>query len=184
MRSTTLLLCLLAGPAWADACHDWWFTRNLIIDRAGYCFASALGQAQFDNADCTGKDVSLDAASTATIAEIRAYEAEYQCRVDTSQTQLDLIDRDIRMTLDTLPISDALESACIGYRAAPRPLRSGPAPGARIIGQLAAGDTISYGHTGVGDWAYVTTHDSDYALRSGGWLAEPLAEADCDAWAG
>ena len=62
MRALTLLLFLIASPAAAsDVCHDLWFTRNLIMDRAGYCFGSMLGKATFDNSDCTGKNVSLDA---------------------------------------------------------------------------------------------------------------------------
>ncbi|WP_415919800.1 DUF4453 domain-containing protein [Tateyamaria sp. SN6-1] len=180
----TLILCLLTGPALADACDDWWFTRNLIIDRAGYCFGSALGQAQFDNTGCTGKDVTLSAADTAAVAKIRTYEAEYQCRVDTSQTQLYLPDRAIRLQLDTQPISDALESACINYRAAPLTLRSGPGPQARPVGQITQGDTISFGHEGIGDWAYVTTYDGNGILRSGGWLGDRLPEASCEFWAG
>ena len=179
-----VLLCLLAGPAWADACHDWWFTRNLLIDRAGYCFGSVLGQAQFDNTGCVGKSVSLDPASTAAVDQIRTLETEYQCRVDTSQPVLNLIDRNVRLQLQVLPIADGLESACIRYRAAPLALHSGPFPNAAVIGQITPGDTISYAHLPANGWAYVTTHDDNGALRSGGWFADALADGDCEQWAG
>ena len=180
----TLVLCLLSGPTWADACHDWWFTRNLIIDRAGYCFGSVLGQAQFDNTGCIGKDVTLDAASTQAVNDIRALEAEYQCRVDTGQQVLNLPDRDLRLRLAALPIADGLESACITYRAAPLALRSGPWPDAPVIGQITAGLSISYAHLPAGNWAYVTTYTRDTAFVSGGWLSAVIGENDCEFWAG
>lgn len=180
----TALLCLLAGPAWADACHDWWFTRNLIVDRAGYCFGSVLGQAQFDNTGCIGKTVSLDPASTQAVDMIRGLEAEYQCRVDTAQPVLNLIDRDLRLRLAALPIADGLESACISYRAAPLPLHDGPWPNAAVIGQITPGVTVSYAHLPSNGWSYVTTHDGNGTLRSGGWLGAVLSEGDCELWAG
>lgn len=180
----TVLLCLLAGPAWADACQDWWFTRNLIIDRAGYCFGSVLGQAQFDNTGCIGKTVTLDPASTDAVNQIRNLEAEYQCRVDTTQPALTVPDRAIRLQLDTLPIADGLASACFNYRAAPLALRSGPSPNAAIIGQIAPGQSINFAHLNAGDWAYVTTIDANGTLRSGGWFADIIAEGDCEFWAG
>ncbi|WP_299689163.1 DUF4453 domain-containing protein [uncultured Tateyamaria sp.] len=180
----TILLCLLAGPAWADACHDWWFTRNLVIDRAGYCFGSVLGQAQFDNTGCIGKTVSLDPASTAAVNQIRGLEADYQCRVDTSQPVLNLPDRDLRLQLLALPIADGLESACIGYRATPLALRAAPSANAPVIGQITPGDTISYAHLPANGWSYVTTYTDTRAFRSGGWFADVVAEGDCDLWAG
>ena len=46
MKRLALLCALLASPAAAsDVCDDLWFTRNLIMDRAGYCFGSVLGRA-------------------------------------------------------------------------------------------------------------------------------------------
>ncbi|MEL7126688.1 MAG: DUF4453 domain-containing protein [Pseudomonadota bacterium] len=180
-----VLLCLLASPAWADTCHDWWFTRNLVIDRAGYCFGSVLGQAQFDNADCIGQTVTLDPASAAAVEQIRQLEVDNQCRVNTAQPVLNLIDRDIRRQLQAQPIADIFESACLRYRAAPRPLYDAPDPSARVIGQIVPGDTVSYAHLPAGTWAYVTTHQGSFpGLRSGGWLGTPIQIPDCEDWAG
>jgi hypothetical protein len=36
------------------SCHDLWYQRNLIYDRAGYCFKTAKGQRYFSNAGCNG----------------------------------------------------------------------------------------------------------------------------------
>ena len=50
MRRAAICAFVVAGPAAADErCHDLWFARNAIMDRAGYCFGSVLGQAVFDN---------------------------------------------------------------------------------------------------------------------------------------
>jgi len=55
-----LLLAALAAPAAAlEICDELWFTRNLIYDRAGYCFSSPLGRAVFDNSDCTGSALKI-----------------------------------------------------------------------------------------------------------------------------
>ena len=181
----TILLCLLAGPAWADACDDWWFTRNLVIDRAGYCFGSVLGQAQFDNTGCIGTTVTLDPASAAAVARIRQLETENQCRVNTAQPVLNLIDRDIRLQLQAQPIADIFESACLRYRATPLPLHNAPDPSAPVIGQVLPGDTVSFAHLPAGNWSYVTTHQGSFpGLRSGGWLGTPIRTPDCEQWAG
>ncbi|MCK5500992.1 MAG: YARHG domain-containing protein, partial [Tritonibacter mobilis] len=66
-----LLALAAATPAVAgDYCADLWFTRNAIIDRAGYCFGSTLGQRLFDNGDCIAKSVSLSDADKAKVALI------------------------------------------------------------------------------------------------------------------
>ena len=89
MKRLILALILLASPAAAaDVCDDLWFTRNLIMDRAGYCFGSALGQAVFDNGNCIGKSVSLSTQLQRQVAEIRELEKQIPCKVDTARTRL------------------------------------------------------------------------------------------------
>ena len=115
MRILASILIALPLPALADdICHDLWFTRNLIMDRAGYCFGSILGKSTFDNGDCTGKSVALGTAATEMVARIQASEKELACKVDTGQPVLDLEDADFRRTLTDLPLRSPFESACIG----------------------------------------------------------------------
>lgn len=72
MKCLVAALSLFAAPVLAsDTCHDLWFTRNAIIDRAGYCFGSPLGQAIFDNTGCIGKSVNLPPQDARTVALIR-----------------------------------------------------------------------------------------------------------------
>lgn len=179
-----LIFILFSGPAFADACHDLWFTRNLIMDRAGHCFGSVLGQAQFDNSDCKSNAVTLDAATAQAVSDIRAREQSYGCAVNTRQPVLDLIDRNIRLRMEALPIADELESACLGYRGRTLTLHSAPYASALTIGQLTPGDWISFGHLPHNGWTYVTTHADDWSLKSGGWLGVALDETSCDQIAG
>ena len=54
MRWILLLGLVWPVQAWAlEICDDLWLTRNLIFDRAGYCFGSVLGKSVFDNEGCT-----------------------------------------------------------------------------------------------------------------------------------
>ena len=105
LTAMTLPIGAFAG----ETCEDLWFTRNLIMDRAGYCFGSALGQSLFDNGDCLGKSVVLDAASSRLVQELRAREAQFACttwrglrcmRVSVSGWATD--ENDITRTLDTI----------------------------------------------------------------------------------
>ena len=137
-RVLAILALLLPSSALADGCADLWFTRNLIMDRAGYCFGSALGQAVFDNGDCIGKTVPLPAGAADRIAEIRAREVGNTTAASTparrgSTSRMRTSGR-IRVHVTAGPRCP--ESACIGWRqgitalrAAPRarqPGRSGP----------------------------------------------------------
>ncbi len=179
-------LLLLAGPALAlDGCEDVWFTRNLIFDRAGYCFGSPLGQALFDNGDCTGKDVTLAPAAKRVVDQILAIEAQFGCKVDTSRTWLDMDDMAFRRVLIDLPIRDEFESGCLGWTGATVPLFAGVSPGAPAIGRIEPGDWISFAFVPQGNAAYVTIHGANWgALKSAGWLLVPTNEASCQQWAG
>ena len=184
MRMYLFAFLCLATPAWSDACHDLWFTRNLVIDRAGYCFGSALGQAVFDNSDCVGTSVKLAPETSKFVATLQRLEKNYECRVNTKQTELLLDDAWVRLQLDHLPIADEFESACIGYRGAPRSVRSGHAEGYPVIGSINAGDTISFGHLPQSGWAYVTYSGPDWSVKGGGWINSNVTLAECNQWAG
>ncbi len=179
MRPLLPLLALCAPGLSAPAasandsvgCRDLWFTRNLVMDRAGYCFGSALGQAVFDNDGCTGKNVRVDPAHAGLVAQIQALEAEHGCKVDTRGTTLDLDDIAIRRSLDDLPLFDEFPGGCLGWTAAETPLRAGHDPSSRVIGAIAPGDYVYLTHVPVDGWAYVTVHEPGWGpLKGGGWL--------------
>lgn len=170
-------LLFLAAPAQAaDGCEDIWFTRNLIMDRAGYCFGSPLGQAMFDNSDCVGKQVQPDPYFQPVIDEILRLEKTHSCRVDTSRTWLDIDDIAYRKALTDLPVRDEFEGGCLGWTGPLTPLYKGHHEPFEQLGQITPGDYVSYAYYSAhganqAGWAYVTTHPPGWGtLKSAGWL--------------
>ncbi len=96
--------------------------RNLIMDRAGYCFGSALGQALYDNGDCIGKQVSLSPAQSRQVQNIQRLEAEIGCKVNTGSRRLDLPNMELLRRLHDMPLPDNGGWACIGWQGAAVPL--------------------------------------------------------------
>jgi hypothetical protein len=162
-RTLPLLLALLSTPLAADVweygeaeCNELWFMRNLIMDRAGYCFGTPLGQALFDNGDCRGKEVTPSAAESRQVQKIQTLEREIGCEVDTGSSRLDLPNMAALRRLKDMPLPDNGEAACIGWMGEVLPLYDGYGAGAAEIGQIRPGDTISYSYIGEGDWTVVT----------------------------
>ena len=187
MKRLVLLLALFATPAAAsDVCDDLWFTRNLIMDRAGYCFGSALGQAVFDNGNCIGKSVSLSAQLQRQVAEIRELERLIPCKVDTSRTRLDLPDLETRRKLVDLPVRDEFESGCIGWQRDRSPLYAGHDDGTAIIGRVEPGDDVLWSHRSqVEGWDYVMVMQPGWGqVKSAGWMRSPTDSSACRQWAG
>lgn len=186
MRYILISLSLIAPlPAFAgDVCNDAWFSRNLVMDRAGYCFGSVLGQELFDNTGCTGKNVTLSADDQVFVSRMRALEKQNQCSVDTKSPYLELGDAWVRRQLATLPITDGFESACLGWLHTPEPLRSAAYDDAPIIATILPGDNVSFGHLPNGTWDYVTISGPDWVVKGGGWLKAPGAEGRCANYAG
>lgn len=185
MKFLVCTLCMLGSPVLAtDACHDLWFTRNALVDRAGYCFGSVLGQAVFDNNGCTGKSVTLSPQAQQTVHQIQALEARIGCRVNTGQTSLELDDLELRRRLWDLPVLDELAGACLGWLGASVGLRAGHRSDAPYVGQITSGNYVSYGHVPVGSWSYVTTSGPDWQVTSGGWLDMSAVQEQCRDYAG
>ncbi len=186
MRRVFLLLFAFVSTSVAahDNCHDLWFTRNLVMDRAGYCFGSALGQAVFDNNDCRGKQVSLDGEAQQLVDQARRLEKEFGCSVDTSQSQLDLDDLAIRWQLVDLPLAEEFESACIGWKGPETPLHAARSKSSAVLGRVGKGDYLGFRHINVGDWIYVTVAAPDWSLKGGGWLHGDVNKFVCQNWAG
>lgn len=180
-----ILIAAFPAGALADGCEDLWFTRNLLMDRAGYCFGSPLGEALFDNSDCIGKAVSLPKAAARLVAEIRQLERELQCSVETSATELEFEDAQNRRKLYVLPVRDQFESACLGWREGLTGLHAGPDATMPVVGRITDGDDLLFEHAGVEGWDYVTVRSSGSGvLKSAGWLGAKTTEESCRAWAG
>lgn len=185
MRLVPILLAFLASPVSADRlCDELWFTRNLVFDRAGYCFGSPLGRAVFGNAGCIGTEVSLSDADTSLVADIRSVEAEYNCAVDTSRRRLDFAEMNWRLRLEHLPVISGFESACIGWQVPPLPIRAGHHPDGTIIGEVQRGDQLNFGHYAQGDWEFVQVYRAGVFVNEG-WVYWGFHDAGrCANWAG
>ena len=103
-----------------------------MLFRSGYCFATPLGKAIFDNSSCTTKEPVLSRATETQIAEIIKLEQGagggfYDvCNVDTSKKSLGLEAMDLRKQLDFQPATDGGTGICIGYLGTDIPLYSAP----------------------------------------------------------
>ncbi|MCC5974359.1 MAG: DUF4453 domain-containing protein [Rubellimicrobium sp.] len=185
---TACAVCFLALlPGWAQAagCEEYWYLRNLIAHRAGFCFSSPLGQAVFDNSSCTTTEPHLSASDQARMEAIRQLEAFEGCAVDTSRSQLDHPLSFDWSVIATIPIPTGFESGCVDYRYAPFPLRTSPDPHATIVGEVRRGDSIGFNYEFEDGWMFVVT---DAPTGYMGWApvdAMPLDDqAACRFWAG
>ncbi len=139
-----ILLALAATPALAqeEHCNDYWFARNQLFDRAGYCFASPLGMAIFDNTGCIGKDVTLERGGDAFVAFIREMEDELGCAVDTNATTLDVPNIAMRLRLEVVVTLSEFASGCLGWNGDQIALRAGPRVGAEVLSVARPGDDL------------------------------------------
>ena len=69
-------------------CDSLWVERNQILNVAGQCFNTALGQAVFDNSDCTPGAPALTEAALNRISQIELAEQGRLCAVNTARGQI------------------------------------------------------------------------------------------------
>lgn len=168
------VLAASASAAFASRhCDELWFTRNWVMDQAGYCFGSALGQATFGNSDCLGEQIALSPAQTALVGEVRRIESIHGCSVDTGRAALDFPELPLRMrlTVQPMPHEEMLGWGCLGYAGREVALHAAPATGSAQVGRIDPGDWVSVGaYQPVDGWMYVSTHGQAWgSFRSGGW---------------
>ncbi|WP_425046279.1 DUF4453 domain-containing protein [Primorskyibacter sp. S87] len=178
--SALILLPFTGEPAVAtDACEDLWYTRNLIMHRAGYCFGSKLGQAMFDTSDCSESSIALGRLEQLQVEEIRDTERELGCEKNTNRDWLNIQDRLTRQLLEVLPINQGYGSTCIGWAGEEVPLRSAPDNRSPKLGVIRPGDDVGYEHVSMGDWSFVSTYSEGWNLTGGGWYDTAQYEEVC-----
>ncbi|SMH41554.1 DUF4453 domain-containing protein [Maritimibacter sp. HL-12] len=188
LRPALIALALLpAHPALAfDPCDDLWFSRNQLYDRAGYCFSTPLGQAIFDNADCTGTEVTLEPGGTDLVAYVREMEERLECAVDTSATSLDIANIPLRLKLDSVVALSEFASGCLGWTGEAIPLRAGPQDEAEVISVAMPGDDLVWEYEGTNwpeGWSFLTVY-RDEAQVSLGFARDDLDYDLCTGLAG
>ncbi len=185
MRVLIFIAALLPVPAAAlEYCEDLWFTRNLVFDRAGYCFGSELGKAVFGNDGCVGKDISLTPAEAALVARVRAREAEANCSVNTGQTVLPVPNQSLRRAMIDLPVATEFESACVNWLYPPvLPLFSAKDVSAPVSASVIPGDTLLFQFEDDDAWRFIEVLRNDRVVAVG-WTNDPLDASNCEMWAG
>ncbi len=172
------VLGLVTAPAWADRVDPWcqnlWLSRNTVMDRAGQCFSTTLGQAVFDNSDCIAGERPLSPLDREIVARLQAMEAEFDCAVDTSANRLNPQSLEWRgrlMELWTVPIRADTEHSCGGYTGPSMDLHAGMSTSTSVIGRLESGQNFGFSHDRMPpNWEYITVSDADYNFVAHGWV--------------
>ncbi|MBL4812014.1 MAG: DUF4453 domain-containing protein [Rhodobacteraceae bacterium] len=178
-----VLLGFVALPAAAlELCDELWFTRNLIFDRAGYCFGSALGQVVFDNAGCTSGAPNLSPQAQQLVEYIRSEEVDWSCAVNSDGQRLAVDFQAIRMAITDIPIPSGFVSSCFGWRGPGLALRAAHDVTAAQTGMVEKGDDIIWEFERVDGWSFIISSRGNGAM---GWMQEPqMDEQSCDAFGG
>lgn len=136
----SVLLAMNPLAAVADTvCEEVWLTRNAVFDRQGYCFKSPLGQAIFDNSDCTTSEPRLTADDERILAKVGRVEDEFECAVDTSQAEIGLDHVVTRLSMADLPVRSGFGFTCLGYTGPAVLLTAGRHPDTYISGEVLPG---------------------------------------------
>ena len=171
----------------SDLCDDLWFSRNLVFDKVGYCFGSALGQAVFNNEGCTTTSPVLSANERAFVAWVKQTEQDWECRVDTSRTQLTIENIDTRRQLIDPVAASPFESACIGYIGGPLRLYAGHDTRHPVIGYADPGGNVHWAHEWLDapeGWSFVTVKLRNGLTMDMGWTNAYFGPETCEALAG
>lgn len=176
MKYLIFLFVILTTPAFSgEPCDDLWFTRNLIIDRTGYCFGSPLGQSVFDNADCTTKSPQLGPDDAKKVALVKKREVFWECKIDISRKSLDLDMLQARMQLQDLPVVNENNfTACLEWQGPEIALKAAHNSSFGHIGKIMKGDELFFYYDDVGKWMFVSAYRSDHADRIG-WANMDMA---------
>jgi len=159
-----------------DGCESLWIERNQIINTAGYCFETVLGQSVFDNSDCVPGAVALPETSLDRISQIERAEGPRACDINTEMALLTVNGRygplrfgigaiqlgrwpNVLAEMDVFPRESGRERSCTvsglsnsgdGFLA----LRSGPDVRYPQIGQLFNGDRVVSTSVCMGRWCF------------------------------
>lgn len=170
------LMTLAAGPALAwEPCDELWFTRNLIHDRAGYCFSSDLGRALFDNLGCTPGPVTLTGQAARNVATIQGFEADLACDVDTTRRSLDILNTPMRMQMVDIPIPMIAESRCQGWRGAPLTLHVARDDRSAVSGVIATGSDVIWTFLPVDGWQFL---QEEWSGQDMGWVRVTVTDPE------
>lgn len=156
-------------------CEELWFSRNATLNHLGQCFSSPLGQAVFDNSDCTTDRIDIGAREAERIKYYRRLEARLECNVDTSRdTLFSVSDIGLRLKLTVQPstlVPSEAEYSCLNYIGPALQARSAPDQGADILYTVESNDDLdfNFGHAEDG-WALTGIRSAQQRDWHLGWI--------------
>ena len=140
-------LASLVSPVAAfadDLCADLWFARAAILHQGGYCVASPLGEALFPAEACSSEEPEFPDFLGDQVAKISKLEADNNCAIDTSTTDIKIWQMAARKSLSIQPIKGIDDRVCV--MKAPTSLRAAPSIEAEQLGWLERGDVVLMAH--------------------------------------
>lgn len=172
------------------SCESLWVERNQILNVAGQCFETALGQAVFDNGDCIPGTPALPDVAANRISRIQRAEQGRLCAVNSAQSRITVNGRygplhfgsggitlgrwqGVLQRLDVFP-RPARERACTvsglsagGFLA----LRSGPDTRYPQIGELLNGERVISTSACMGRWCFAgAVQNGKRVEQRSGWF--------------
>lgn len=176
VRVIVLILSLLSLPAQAqdlDICEALWLSRNAVLDDAGQCFPSPLGQAVFDNTGCSSVAFLLPGATRAVDA-LTEYEANLECKIETGDTTVAAAMRAelaLYEELAVMPVENGEQTLCTAYRGEPFWTYGGTGSEMGSVELVQTGQTLRFSGVGIGDYRFARVFDDgDEVAR--GWVAQ------------
>ncbi len=175
------------------SCESLWVERNQILNVAGQCFHTPLGQAVFDNSDCIPGAPALPEAAVNRISRIELAEQGRLCAVNTARDHI-LVNgrygplrfgeggvvlgrwRGALQKLDVFPRSAGRERSCTVSGLDPRgdnflALRSGPDVRYPQIGSMVNGERVVSSSACIGRWCFADTVQNGNAVEQrNGWF--------------
>jgi len=192
MKAVLAALLALTGSAASaqvvdEYCNDYWFVRNQVINAAGYCFGSPLGQAIFDNSDCTPGPVTLSPEHQALVDRIAGIERAGGCKVDTSATSLPIPLLHLRLQLEDFAMRDPDSGfGCFGYTGPGFMLWAGHRESGVPISEVTPGDDLIYLYwapEAPPGWTYLDVKRDGEPVGLG-WTNVSVSDEDCTQVAG
>ncbi len=179
--ASALTLSAPLPAAASSQCEDLWVTRNMMFHRAGYCFASPLGQSLFGNAGCRTSDAGAVAVDREAVALMRQYEE--RCRINTQGAPTPgmwakkaALDR-----LIEIPTVDEFGGACWGYNGPGFALHAATSTQSPVIGYAQTRQSLLFSHWPKNGWTYFeVSNGPGTPIVVEGWAQGVRTQGLCD----
>lgn len=159
-----------------DLCDELWFSRNAMLNQAGYCFQTTLGQAIFDNSDCTTRTPQISDQATQEIAKFQTLETKLGCEINTDKSKISVSDIEQRLLLTVQPgavFPSETEHSCLGYNGPSLSAYSAPDQSSHVLYNTQTGDDLDFEFGGGHEWTLTRTRSADGKGIHMGWVYFP-----------